>query len=90
MGDATTLDALGASAARASFDEGKVVGVGGESVGDGTVMLYRFGAEGPEPTGQELPAVEFEGTLLFGGPRYLLSVAAAEELGFDIQPSRVM
>jgi putative ABC transport system permease protein len=88
--DLDTLDALGASAARTAFDEGKVVGVGRGTVEDGVVMLYRYGAEGPEPTGQELPAVEVEGTLLFGGPRYLLSFAAAEELGFDVHPNQVL
>jgi putative ABC transport system permease protein len=90
VGDLDTLDALGASSARTAFEDGKVVGIGRGTAENDSVMLYRYGDGGPEPTGQQLPAVEVEGPLLSGAPRYLVSHVAAEELGLDVQLSQIM
>ncbi len=89
VGDVATLDALGASAARAAFEDGKVVGLGRGTVEANAVTFYRYGASGPEPTGQHVAAVEV-GDSLPVGPRYLLSFAAADALGFETQASQVV
>ncbi len=89
VGDLATLDALGASAARAAFEDGKVVGLGRGTVEGNAVTFYRYGADGPESTGQHLAAVEVGDTLPVG-PRYLLSFAAADALGFETQASQVV
>jgi putative ABC transport system permease protein len=89
VGDLATLDALGASAARAAFEDGKVVGLGRGTVEGNAVTFFRYGADGPESTGKHVAAVEVGDTLPVG-PRYLLSFAAADALGFDTQVSQVV
>jgi putative ABC transport system permease protein len=63
VGDAATLDALGASSAQEAFDDGQIVALGRGSTDDGQVVLHRRAGRGPtqvfqghvDDRGRELP-----------------------------------